>query len=132
MLSHIDASIDDKYAKAYLDALIEKEMTIGKLKTEVHRLKFNTKLANAMLESPNSYTNINEVNAKRVLHSIGNLNKGNPGRKTAFGFINNKGNIAKENIVKGNNELFMSPSRINIPKKSISFVILKLADILND
>ncbi len=47
--------------------LIEKEVMIEKLRSELDRLKLNNRLANSIVESPTNYANINEVNAKRML-----------------------------------------------------------------
>jgi len=46
--------------------LMEKEIIIEKLKTELNQLKLNNRLANSIIESPTHYTNINDVTAKRM------------------------------------------------------------------
>ena len=46
--------------------LMEKEVTIEKLKSDLDRLKLNNKIANNIVDSHESYNNINDVTAKRL------------------------------------------------------------------
>ena len=109
----------------YFNSLVEKETIIGKLRTEVDRLKFNTKLANAMLDAPASYNNINDVTNKRAFYSITNLKR----THSITIETQDKKKRSKENacvIVRSG-----SSSKGVGEGKNRRLVNLKLADILN-
>ena len=93
--------IENDLLKEYKEMIREKETIIEKLKSDLSRLKLNDKIANSIIESKVNYNNINDVSAKRNMHSsMGNTTK----LKQLAPITNNVENIKVEKQIKKNNK----------------------------
>ncbi len=66
---------DGRPGKLYIDMLAEKELVIEKLRSELGRMRLNNQLASNIVDSPCNYSNVKDVNARRMFMCSVNSNK---------------------------------------------------------